>query len=87
MPPSPPASTEVPPPAEPAPPAAHPSATGPLDVSGLIAAAGMPLVGGPGHTAEQRRRLRTRGVLLATGGLVLALGVLLGLKILGLSPI
>ncbi len=87
VPPSPPASTEVPPPAEPAPPTAHPSATGPLDVSGLIAAAGMPLVGGPGHTAEQRRRLRTRGVLLATGGLILALGVLLGLKILGLSPI
>ncbi len=61
--------------------------TGPLDVTGLIAAAGMPLVGGPGHTAEQRRRSRTRSVLVATGGLTLALGAILGLKILGLSPI
>ncbi len=86
-PPSPPASVEMPPPVSPAPPAVQPPATGPLDVSGLIAAAGMPLVGGPGHTAEQRRRLRTRGVLLATGGLILALGAILGLKILGLSPI
>jgi diguanylate cyclase (GGDEF)-like protein len=79
--------TEAPPPAEPAPPAVQPRAAGPLDVSGLIAATGMPLAGGPGHTAEQRRRLRTRGVMFATGGLMLALGVLLGLKILGLSPI
>ncbi len=86
-PPSSPTSTEVPPPAEPAPRAVQPPASGPLAVSGLIAAAGMPLVGGPGHTAEQRRRLRTRGVLYATGGLMLALGVVLGLKILGLSPI
>jgi diguanylate cyclase (GGDEF)-like protein len=87
-PPAPPASsTEVPPPAEPAASAGQPPATGPLNVSGLIAAAGMPLTGGPGHTAEQRRRLRTRGILLASGGLTLALGVLLGLKILGLSPI
>jgi diguanylate cyclase (GGDEF)-like protein len=79
--------TEAPPPAEPAPPAVQPRAAGPLDVSGLIAATGMPLAGGPGHTAEQRRRLRTRGVMFATGGLLLALGVILGLKILGLSPI
>ena len=87
VPPSAQASTEVPSPAEPVPPAVQPQAAAPLDVSGLIAAAGMPLVGGPGHTAEQRRRLRTRGVMFATGGLMLALGVLLGLKILGVSPI
>jgi diguanylate cyclase (GGDEF)-like protein len=79
--------TEDAPPAEPAPPAVQPRTTGPLDISGLIAATGMPLAGGPGHTAEQRRRLRTRGVMFATGGLMLALGVILGLKILGLSPI
>lgn len=84
---TPPASTGSTPPAEPAPPAGQATATGPLDVPGLIAAAGMPLAGGPGHTAEQRRRLRTRGVLFATGGLMLALGAILGLKILGLSPI
>jgi diguanylate cyclase (GGDEF)-like protein len=47
----------------------------------------MPLAGGPGHTAEQRRRLRIRGVMFATAGLTLALAVVLGLKILGLSPI
>jgi diguanylate cyclase (GGDEF)-like protein len=79
--------TEAPPPAELAPPALQPRTAGPLDISGLIAATGMPLAGGPGHTAEQRRRLRTRGVMFATGGLMLALGVILGLKILGLSPI
>ncbi|MEJ2340860.1 MAG: GGDEF domain-containing protein [Gemmatimonadales bacterium] len=86
-PPSPPAATEVPPAAEPPPPAARAPAAAPLDVSGLIASAGMPLVGGPGHTAEQRRHLRTRGVLLATNGLMLALGAILVLRILGLSSI
>lgn len=43
--------------------------------------------GGPGHKAEERRRVRTNGILLATAGLVFALLVVLGLKILALSPI
>lgn len=82
-----PRSSEAGRPATPPPAPALPPAVAPYDASGLIAPVGMPLAGGPGHTAEQRRRLRMRGVLLATGGLVLALGAILGLKILGLSPI
>lgn len=46
-----------------------------------------PTAGGPGHKAEERRRVRTHGILLATVGLVFALLVVLGLKILALSPI
>ena len=46
-----------------------------------------PTAGGPGHKAEERRRMRTNGILLATAGLVFALLVVLGLKILALSPI
>ena len=46
-----------------------------------------PTAGGPGHKAEERRRTRTNGILLATAGLVFALLVVLGLKILALSPI
>ena len=46
-----------------------------------------PTAGGPGHKAEERRRVRTHGILLATAGLVFALLVVLALKTLALSPI
>ncbi|UCG75203.1 MAG: diguanylate cyclase [Gemmatimonadota bacterium] len=60
-------------------------------VARVEAAAGvpvsMPTAGGPGHTAEERRRVRTHGVRLATGGLLFALAVVLGLRLLNISPI
>jgi diguanylate cyclase (GGDEF)-like protein len=59
-----------------------------LGASNAIATAlGMPSAGGPGHTADERRRMRTRGVGLATSGLFFALFVVLGLKLLDQSPI
>ncbi len=76
--------------AESAAPAAGRSPASPAETPGTLvpsALGGMPSAGGPGHTAEQRRRVRLRGVLLATAGLVFALLVVLGLKLLALSPI
>lgn len=74
---------------EPAPPRAPPgaplgAAEPPPPTPGIL---GTPTAGGPGHKAEERRRVRTHGILLATVGLVFALLVVLGLKILALSPI
>ena len=77
--------------ADPPPPPAYTTQLSPpagLDASDAIATAlGMPSAGGPGHTAEERRRMRTRGVALASSGLFFALFVLLALKLLGQSPI